>query len=160
MAELTFFVIFVLGCCIVFFLADPFVPSASAQESEAQKIKHARINFEKRRLVSCQAGRRYLRGDGVVADYNAAHEHLNDAASNGHAKALFLLGSMYRDGLGVQVNNILAHKWFNLATARSVSSDREEASKARQKVEQQLTPDEIIEAQRLAREWDEAHPRD
>jgi len=95
----------------------------------------------------------------VVADYDAAHKHLNDAATEGHAKTLFHLGSMYKDGLGVQVNNITAHKWFNLATARSDGSDREEASKARQNVELQLTADEITEAQRLAREWDEAHPR-
>jgi hypothetical protein len=110
-------------------------------------------------LESYREGLRYLRGDGVLADYNAANKYLSDAASEGYAKALFHLGVIDRDGLGVKANKITAHAWFNLASARSDGSDRKEALKARKEIELQLDAREITEAQRLAREWDEAHPR-
>ena len=52
---------------------------------------------------------------------------------------------------------MLAHTWFNLAAAGS-NGDRHINN--RELAADQLTPDELSEAQRLAREWDAAHPRE
>jgi hypothetical protein len=38
--------------------------------------------------------------------------------------------------------------------------DRESAVEARDRIADELTPDDLSEAQRLAREWDAAHPRE
>ncbi|MDE0830888.1 MAG: hypothetical protein OSB03_16970 [Vicinamibacterales bacterium] len=51
----------------------------------------------------------------------------------------------------------MAHMWFNLAAAGS-NGDRHINN--RELAADQLTPDELNEAQRLAREWDAAHPRE
>jgi hypothetical protein len=50
--------------------------------------------------------------------------------------------------------------WFNISASRSSGTERESSVEMRDKVASRLTPDQRAEAQRLAREWDEAHPRD
>jgi len=54
---------------------------------------------------------------------------------------------------------VQAHMWFNLAALRSTGEERESAVEARNLVADRMTPIQIAEAQRLAREWDAAHPR-
>ncbi len=49
-----------------------------------------------------------------------------------------------------------AHKWFNLAASRFPASEatlRDKAVNARKLVAARMTPTQIAEAQRLAREW-------
>ena len=67
---------------------------------------------------------------------------------------------MYATGEGVPQDDVTAHMWLNLAASRSTGEDRERAVKARDAVAERLTPEGRSEAQRLAREWDEAHPRE
>ena len=50
---------------------------------------------------------------------------------------------------GVQQNYVQAHKWWNLA---AVSGDKD-AIKNRDIVAGKMTPPQIAEAQKLAREW-------
>ncbi len=50
--------------------------------------------------------------------------------------------------------------WFNLAASRSTGERRDESVNNRDRAAGQLTPDGLNEAQRLAREWDAAHPRE
>ncbi len=50
--------------------------------------------------------------------------------------------------------------WFNLAASRSPGEQREQAAKARDGVAERLTPEDRSQAQRRAREWDAAHPRE
>ena len=63
-------------------------------------------------------------------------------------------------GQGVPQDYVQAHMWFNLAAAGSTGEDRESAVENRDLAADQLTPDALNEAQRLAREWDAAHPRE
>jgi hypothetical protein len=49
--------------------------------------------------------------------------------------------------------------WFNLAASRMTGEEREDAAELRDRVRSRMTPEQIAEAQRLAREWDAAHPR-
>ena len=56
---------------------------------------------------------------------------------------------MYAIGQGVPQNYILAHMWINLSAAQA----NQKAIQARDMVASKMTPAQIAEAQRLAREW-------
>lgn len=71
------------------------------------------------------------------------------AANGGDTTSMIILGFMYENGRGAPQDYILAHMWFNLAAARGC--DGIDAS--RDRVAKLMTPDQITEAQRLAREW-------
>ena len=82
------------------------------------------------------------------------------AAEQGHADAQRSLGFMYVGGEGVPQDYVQAHMWLNLAASRATGEERGSAVQGRDIVASQLTPDDLSEAQRLAREWDAAHPRE
>jgi len=82
-------------------------------------------------------------------DYVTAFKELEVAAERGNAEAQMMLGILYAEGQGTLQNYVEAHKWFNLSAARGHS----EARKARDKVAEKMTPEQIATAQRLAREW-------
>jgi TPR repeat protein len=96
-------------------------------------------------------------GKGVAQDYAEAVTWYRLAAAQGFASAQSLLGSMSQFNLGnmyllghsVPQDYVLAHLWFNLAAARG----DKDAAKNRDIVEELMTPDQIAEAQRVAREW-------
>jgi TPR repeat protein len=60
---------------------------------------------------------------------------------------------MYSDGHGVPQDYVLAHMWFNLAASQSEAKDRDRAAKARDFTATKMTPAQLAEAQKLAREW-------
>ena len=49
--------------------------------------------------------------------------------------------------------------WHNLVASRTTGEQRESAAEARDRVAGLMLPTQIAEAQRLAREWDAAHPQ-
>jgi TPR repeat protein len=57
---------------------------------------------------------------------------------------------MYANGHGVPQDYVLAHMWFNLAAATGMV---ETAAADRDMVAAKMTPAQIAEAQKLAREW-------
>ena len=91
----------------------------------------------------------YLEGVGVPQDDAEALRWFRRAAVQGNAKAQNNLGQMYRKGQGVPQDYVQAHMWVNLAATQG----REDARKARDILAFQMTPAQIAEAQRLAREW-------
>ena len=60
---------------------------------------------------------------------------------------------MYDKGGGVPRDDVLAYMWFNLAAAQG----RENARRGRDRAARRMTPDQLAEAQRMAREWMEKH---
>ena len=76
------------------------------------------------------------------------------AADQGNAFAQNNLGLMYAQGFGVPEDIVLAYMWFNLSAAQGNEAARDNKDIA----EQQMTREQIAEAQRLSREWLEAHP--
>jgi uncharacterized protein len=56
---------------------------------------------------------------------------------------------MYETGRGVPQNDVLAYMWFSLSAAQG----RQIAAKRRDTIVQRMTPAQIAEAQKLAREW-------
>ncbi len=70
-------------------------------------------------------------------------EHADDA------EALFVLGIRYSTGRDVDQDLIAAHKWFNLAAMMG----HEGARSCRGDLAKEMTPAQIAEAQRQARDW-------
>lgn len=97
-------------------------------------------------------GAMYALGRGVPQDYKQALYWYRKAAEQGYADAQFNVGLMYALGLGVVQDYTLAHMWFNLASARGHTN----ASKFRDKIATIMSPYQLAEAQRLARNW---HPK-
>jgi len=63
---------------------------------------------------------------------------------------------MYRNGQGVLQDNLFAHMWFNLAASLSSASQneyRDAAATEREAIATKLTPSQLSDAQRMAREW-------
>jgi uncharacterized protein len=94
-------------------------------------------------------GNLYLNGRGVPQDYDEAFKWFWLAAAQGNPLAYRKLGLMYEAGQGVAQDYIEAHKWFSLAGAQG----EEEAVTLRDTLAKKMTPAQITEAQRLAREW-------
>jgi len=103
-------------------------------------------------------GNMYNEGRGVPQDYATAVSWYRKAADQGDAWAQLNLGALYARGQGVPQDYLQAHKWSNLAASRfspleAEGVDRNLAIKNRDLVAAKMTPAQIAEAQRLAREW-------
>ena len=99
-------------------------------------------------------GVRYIEGKGVPQDYARAVGWWRKAAEQGVAEAQYNLGNMYYNGKGVPQDYVQAHMWSNLAASRFPPSEyRDQAVKNRDIVAKKMTPAQISEAQKLAREW-------
>ncbi len=94
-------------------------------------------------------GDMYQLGLGVPRDYQEAAQWCRLAAEQGHAGAQALLGAMYYLGQGVPRDDALAHMWVTLAAAHGIAV----AVKWRDLFEKSMTPAQLAEAHRLAREW-------
>jgi len=98
----------------------------------------------------------YFEGRGVPQNYFEGAKWYRRAADQGNAQAQYNLGIMYMNGEGVPQNRVNAHMWFNLAAAHfSASSprNRDAAARNRDLVARKMSREEIVEAQKLAREW-------
>ncbi len=95
----------------------------------------------------------YDRGHGVPQDYAEAVKWYRKAAEQGDALAQYNLGVMYDKGWGVPQDYAHAHMWLNIAASRfPPGKDRDKAVKYRDIVAEKMTPAQISEAQKLARE--------
>jgi hypothetical protein len=94
-------------------------------------------------------GTLYLQGQGAPQSDQMALFWLSRAAEQGHALAFAKLGWMSEQGRGVLQDFIQAHKWYNLAAANGHGK----AAEYRDALAKQMTPAQIAEAQKLAREW-------
>ena len=96
----------------------------------------------------------YDNGEGVAQDHSEAARWYRLAAEQGLAEAQNNLGVLYEDGESDTRDYVQAHKWYSLAITRSSpGEDLNPLVSARDNVEALMTPEQIVEAQRLAREW-------
>ncbi len=100
-------------------------------------------------LAQVNLGFMFDRGKGVPQDDAEAARWYRRAAEQGNAEAQFNLGFMYSEGRGVAQDYVQGHMWISLAAAQGKESYRE----SRDVLAEQMTPAQIAEAQRLAREW-------
>jgi uncharacterized protein len=104
--------------------------------------------------AQAKLGLGYAYGIGTPKDAAQALVWYGKAAEQGNSFAQFNLGVMYEDGAGVPQNYITAHTWFTLAASRGGNTElQRQAAKSRDEVAAKMTPDQIAEAQRMAREW-------
>ncbi len=102
----------------------------------------------------------YATGQGVPQDDAEAVRWYRLAAEQGNVDAQSTLGVMYAAGGGVPQDDVQALMWLKLAVSRSTGENRETAVSFRDRIAEELTPDDLSDAQRLAREWDAAHQRE
>lgn len=94
-------------------------------------------------------GTLYYHGKGVSRDHKEALKWYSKSAEQGYVKAQVMLGYMYYNSEGAPQDYVLAHMWFNLAAVQGNIN----ASGLRDITAEKMTPAQIEEAQRLAREW-------
>lgn len=94
-------------------------------------------------------GGMYYNGHGVPQDYAEAVRWFRLAADQGYARAQYDLGVTHAEGRGVPQDYVQAHVWFNLSAAQGYK----DAVRNRDAIVQRMTPAQIAEAQKLAREW-------
>ena len=79
---------------------------------------------------------------------------LRRGGEQGDVRAQFSLGQMYFYGDGVSQDYVQAHKWLNLAMARTAGEYSPEViQRAKNESEKMMTGSQVAEAQQLAREW-------
>ncbi len=100
-------------------------------------------------VAQANLGFMYAKGQGVAQDYQEAVRWYRLAAEQGHPVAQNNLGFAYELGHGVPQDYVLAYMWTTLAAAQGT----ENAAKGLEILEEKLSPTQLAEAQRLAREW-------
>jgi TPR repeat protein len=99
-------------------------------------------------------GQMYEYGEGVTQNFNFAAEWYRKAAEHvpdvgGAGQARNNLGMLYLDGHGVRKDYIRAYMWFKLSDFES--NPNLSYAKAH------MTPEQILEAERLVEEWQKLH---
>ena len=94
-------------------------------------------------------GHMYADGLGVPKNYVEAMGWYRKAADHGDAVAKSNIGFLYYEGNGVPRDYVYAYMWSDLGAAGGVK----QAAQLRDAVTKLMTPDQIAEAQKLAREW-------
>ena len=94
-----------------------------------------------------------ITSDQLGQDYAA----LLNSAERGDATAQYNLAVMYDTGRGVLQDYVIAHKWYNLAAshyARWEADIGASAARSRDRLTTRMTPAQIADAQKMAREWE------
>jgi TPR repeat protein len=82
-------------------------------------------------------------------DYTTALRLIRPLAEQGDASAQYKLGVFYDNGLGVPQDLVRAYMWFTLSAAQG----KDGAAVFRDLIARRMTPTQITEAQKFAREW-------
>jgi uncharacterized protein len=153
--------------------ADPFEDGASAFErgdyDTALQIWRPLAEHDPRAAINL--GVMYAEGLGVQKDAVEALRWLGPAALAGEPSAQMHLGVMFAEGIGGRRPNyeaaaawyraaadqgypVAAHMWANLAAAKlPPGKARDAVLQLRDQLADKMTPAQITDAQKLAREW-------
>lgn len=104
-------------------------------------------------MAQYSLGVMYDNGEGVPQDYTAARKWYEKAAARGYAMAQTKLGALYVHGRGVPQDDVWAYMWYSLAAEQSTISSDTSAADRRDNVARRMTPAQVAQAQKLAREW-------
>jgi len=107
-------------------------------------------------------GEAYEVGDGVEQSDVDAVKWWKLAAEQGHGAAQYQLGCAYWEGRGVTTNLILAHMWFSLSWEEKITLPPRvfyspAADEQIEDLERSMTPGQVAEARKLARDWSDRH---
>ena len=136
----------------LFMLGYAYAKGRGVPQDFAEAVKWFRLAAEQgHALAQTSLGAMYLE-QGASQDFAKAAKWLRLAAELGEPLAQAILGSVYNTGQGVVQDYVEAHKWLNLAAAQS-SDKQKQFAENRDLIADKMTPQQIAEAQRLAREW-------
>jgi uncharacterized protein len=122
----------------------------------SEALKWYRISAEKGFASSqFQLGVFYREGElGLLQDYVVAANWFRRAAEQNHTDAQTSLALAHLVGWGVPEDLVQAHMWANLAGSKALDENaRVKASEIREYIADQMTREQIADAQQLAREW-------
>lgn len=125
------------------------VPKDAAQARQWWEKAAAKGNAEAQAFL----GSLYEAGAGVPQDYANARRWYEQAAAQGNTMAQISLGFLYALGEGVQKDDVQAYMWFILAAVHSTGQEQENAENSLFEITRRMTPTQVAEAQKLAREW-------
>ena len=91
----------------------------------------------------------YDYGRGVPQDFKKAVYWYRLSANQGNDLAQRQLGLLYERGDGVPQDYVQAYMWYSLGAAKGAKR----GAALRDALAKQMSPDQIAEAQQLAREW-------
>jgi TPR repeat protein len=132
-------------------MADKGVPVEPHSEDEAGK-SHRKIVQRAEwgdAHAECLLGSMYYDGDGVSRDHAEAAKWWRRAAEQGEDSAQTNLASLYLSGSGVPQSDVEAYKWCDIA----VANGNKNAGGLRNSLIEVMTPAQIAEGQKLARQW-------
>jgi len=117
-----------------------------------QKAAEQGYAYAQDSLGSC-----YAAGDGVTQDLSEAVRWYQKAAEQGYASSQHSLANAFYKGEGVPQDYLRAHMWANLATASVTFKGGMQGhfEEFRSKVSRHLSPSQVVDAQKLARDWTE-----
>jgi TPR repeat protein len=92
----------------------------------------------------------YAAGHGVARDYGRAAVWARRSADAGNAQGQVMMAILTTEGSGVPRNPVEAYMWATLAIN---GGGGRPAVEARDRVASRMTPQQIADGQRLAREW-------
>ncbi|NGZ26693.1 MAG: sel1 repeat family protein [Magnetococcales bacterium] len=88
-------------------------------------------------------------GQGVKKDLSQAAQWYEKAAQRGHSEGQYYIAMMYAYGQGVKKDLLQAGKWLEVGAANK----DERAVRARDAVQKLMTPQQIVEARKWAKEF-------
>jgi uncharacterized protein len=147
------------------FLAPSSISIASAGDLARSSAAYARQDYIRAAKALSHAARRgnpaaqgrlgflYENGLGVPQAYDAAASLYIEGAARGDPFAQSRLGLMYDKGHGVPQDYVLAYKWLNLAAGGASRRERDVFLRLRDAISSKMTPDQILEGQRMALDW-------
>jgi hypothetical protein len=94
-------------------------------------------------------GSMYMQGEGVQQDFKTAAFWYSQAADQGHGEAQWNLAGLLYEGLGVSRDIAKAYFWLTVAASRG----DEDSKRDREAIKQELTVDQVQEAEKMASEW-------
>ncbi len=131
-------------------LAKMYADGKGVAQNDQQAVQWYRLAAEQGDKTAQSAlGVYYYTGNGVQQNYRQAAQWQHKAAQQGYPEAQFILGVMYELGQGVPQDFVLAYQWFLLATAQGAKG----AMASRASLAAKLSPAQIQEGQKLARQW-------
>jgi uncharacterized protein len=146
-----------------YFLGEMYADGRGVSQDDREAVKWYLLAAEQGYdMAQLKLGVHYQGGLGVPRDISEAVKWYLLAAEQGEPHAQGSLGALHFAGQGVPRDDVMAHMWSSLAlkmSGKAIYIELRDAAAA------QMTPDQIAEAQRLAREWrpktwEELKPRD
>jgi S1-C subfamily serine protease len=134
-------------------LAQSLLAGDGTEKDAAAAVRLARPAAQKgNALAQAVLAQAYLRGEGGLPRSLPQFVHWSQMAANqGNRLSMEVLAVSFHTGTGVPQDYVRAHMWANLAASRGSAR----AAKLRDELAAKMTPDQIAEAQKAARQW---HP--